>query len=59
MQTIKLKSHVGDDGILHLDVPTDIKNAELELVYDLILVTHNIDEFSRVEGLCYEDWEVV
>ncbi|ELS02446.1 hypothetical protein Xen7305DRAFT_00021600 [Xenococcus sp. PCC 7305] len=32
MQTIKLKSHVGDDGILHLDVPTDVKNAELEVV---------------------------
>ena len=32
MQTIKLKSHVGDDGILHLDVPKDIKNSELEVV---------------------------
>ena len=31
MQNIKLKSYVGDDGILHLDVPTDIKNAELEV----------------------------
>jgi hypothetical protein len=32
MQSIKLNSHVGSDGILHLDVPVDIKNAELEVV---------------------------
>ena len=24
---------------------------------NLILVTHNVDEFSRVEGLTIEDWE--
>ncbi len=28
-------------------------------VYDLVLVTHNVTEFSRVHGLKYEDWEVV
>ncbi|MGK7952477.1 MAG: hypothetical protein AB4368_27740 [Xenococcaceae cyanobacterium] len=32
MQSIKLNSHVGSDGILHLDLPIDIKNAELEVV---------------------------
>ena len=39
--------------------PYDLQIAAIALVYSLILVTHNIDEFSRVEGLSYEDWEIV
>ena len=39
--------------------PYDLQIAAIALVHNLILVTHNIDEFSRVEGLCYEDWEIV
>ena len=34
-----------------------IQIASIALANDLILVTHNIAEFSRVEGLKYEDWE--
>lgn len=29
----------------------------IALVNNLILVTHNIREFSRIEGLSFEDWE--
>jgi tRNA(fMet)-specific endonuclease VapC len=36
----------------------DLQIASIALAHDLILVTHNISEFSRVEGLKYEDWEV-
>nr|CAO89825.1 unnamed protein product [Microcystis aeruginosa PCC 7806] len=25
---------------------------------ELILITHNIREFSRIDGLKYEDWEI-
>lgn len=32
MDSIKLNSHVGSDGILHLEVPVNIQNAELEVV---------------------------
>ena len=32
MQSIKLNSHVGSDGILHLDLPVNVKNVELEVV---------------------------
>lgn len=31
MQTIKLHSHVGEDGILHLDVPVGIADTDLEI----------------------------
>ena len=31
MQKITLRSHVGDDGILHLDVPIGVHDADLEI----------------------------
>ena len=31
MQSIKLRSHVGKDGILHLEVPVGITNTDLEV----------------------------
>lgn len=38
--------------------PYDSQIAAIALAYDLILVTHNTREFSRVEGLQLEDWEI-
>jgi tRNA(fMet)-specific endonuclease VapC len=38
--------------------PYDLQIAAIALANDLILLTHNIYEFSRVEGLRIEDWEV-
>lgn len=37
--------------------PYDLQIAAIALANNLILVTHNIREFSRVEGLKIEDWE--
>jgi tRNA(fMet)-specific endonuclease VapC len=31
--------------------------AATALAHDLVLVTHNVGEFSRVQGLKIEDWE--
>lgn len=31
MHSIKLHSHVGEDGILHLDVPVGIADTDLEI----------------------------
>lgn len=36
----------------------DLLIAAIALSNHLILVTHNTREFSRVEGLMLEDWEV-
>jgi len=36
----------------------DLLIASIALSHDLTLITHNIGEFSRVEGLHLEDWEV-
>jgi len=37
----------------------DLQIASIALAHDLILVTHNISEFSRIDGLKYEDWETI
>ena len=37
--------------------PDDLQIASIVQVHNLILVTHNISEFSRVNGLQIEDWE--
>ena len=31
MQSFKLRTHVGEDGILHLDVPVGVHDAEIEV----------------------------
>ena len=31
MQKIALRAHVGEDGILHLDVPVALKDTDLEV----------------------------
>ncbi len=36
----------------------DLQIASIAKAFDLILVTHNISEFSRVDSLKYQDWEV-
>jgi tRNA(fMet)-specific endonuclease VapC len=38
--------------------PNDMMIAAIALAHDLILVTHNTSEFSRVNGLKLEDWEL-
>jgi tRNA(fMet)-specific endonuclease VapC len=35
----------------------DVQIAAIALVHNLILVTHNVGEFSRVPDLKIEDWE--
>lgn len=37
--------------------PNDLLIAAMALANDLVLVTHNVKEFSRVPGLRWEDWE--
>lgn len=38
--------------------PYDLQIASIALANNLTLITHNVREFQRVEGLLLEDWEV-
>lgn len=35
MDTIKLRSHVGPDGILKLEVPVGVKNIDLDVIVNV------------------------
>lgn len=37
----------------------DLQIVAIALANNLILVTHNVREFSRIDGLKFEDWEVI
>jgi tRNA(fMet)-specific endonuclease VapC len=37
--------------------PNDLLIASITLTHNVILVTNNLKEFSRIEGLKIEDWE--
>ncbi|VXD17877.1 PilT protein-like protein [Planktothrix serta PCC 8927] len=37
--------------------PNDLQIAAITLAHDLTLVTHNINEFQRIDGLKIEDWQ--
>jgi tRNA(fMet)-specific endonuclease VapC len=36
----------------------DLEIASIAMTRGLTLVTHNVDEFSRLTGLTWEDWQV-
>jgi tRNA(fMet)-specific endonuclease VapC len=38
--------------------PNDLMISAIALTKDLVLITHNVSEFSKVAELKYEDWEV-
>jgi len=38
--------------------PLDLQIASIAMFHDCILVTHNTGEFSRIDGLRVEDWEM-
>ncbi|AFY50561.1 hypothetical protein Nos7524_4824 [Nostoc sp. PCC 7524] len=44
MQTITLNSHVGQDGILHLDIPVDVTNTDLTITVILQPTTDSQQE---------------
>ncbi|MDZ7955882.1 hypothetical protein [Nostoc sp. DedQUE09] len=39
MDSIKIRSHVGKDGILHLDIPVEMPDTEIEVTVTIQRVT--------------------
>lgn len=37
--------------------PNDLMIAAIAIANDVVLVTHNVNEFGRIKGLQIEDWE--
>ena len=51
MRSIKLYSLVGSDGILHLEVPVGIENAELEVVVTVRNISSGSEKLGELEWL--------
>ena len=54
METIKVKTHVGNDGILKLELPIGISNSDLEVV---VIIAQSIEdsptEYDRAEWIAF------
>jgi len=64
MQSIKLTKRIGEDGILHLDIPLGIKDKEVEVmvIYHSIETTQTPSDlgyppgfFEQTYGSCQDD----
>jgi hypothetical protein len=62
MQTIKLRSKIGKDGILHLDIPVGVAETELEVTLnfkpDIVSSQgkgYPLGFFERTYGICADD----
>ena len=53
MQTITLRSYVGKDGILKLQVPTGLSNVDLEILLVLQPVAKKVDTATVEETDAY------
>jgi hypothetical protein len=67
MQTIKIRQHTGADGILRLEIPTEIQEGDLEVTVTYQKIeTEEVDEkgwpiglFDLTYGICADDSIVV
>ena len=64
MQSIKLKKRVGENGILHLDIPLGMKDKEVEVIviYQSVETTQIQEDlgyptglFEQTYGSCQDD----
>lgn len=53
METIKVKTHVGSDGILKLELPVGFPNSELEVVVVVQSTPVQSTQFDRAEWLAF------
>jgi hypothetical protein len=67
MQSIKLRSHVGSDGILHLEIPLGVTDKEIEVmvIYQQLESSATVKTpeelgwpsgfFEQTYGICQDD----
>ena len=53
MEAIKMKTHVGDDGVMKLEVPTSFSNSDLEVIVVVHSQTPQQDGFDRAEWIAF------
>jgi hypothetical protein len=53
METFKIQSRVGKDGILRLEIPVDAADTDLEVV--VVVQPTTVQDFDRAEWLAFID----
>ena len=59
MQTMKIQSHIGNDGMLHISLP-EIKDSDVEviIVYQPIQKTEKLS-LASLYGICADDLIII
>lgn len=57
MESIKVRQHIGHDGFLHIKVPAELidKDIEVMLVYQPAQIAHDIVPLEQLYGICADD----
>lgn len=57
MESIKVRQHVGQDGILHLDIPVGITEQEMEVmvIYQSVPSSTKPQSLEQFYGICADD----
>jgi hypothetical protein len=57
MESIKVRQHVGQDGILHLDIPVGVAGQDVEVmvIYQPALPATGGRSLAQLYGVCADD----
>ncbi len=56
METMKVRSHIGTDGILQIQMPTDFKDTSVEVVLVVQPLSHQETAASEETQVQYNAW---
>ncbi|MTJ28361.1 hypothetical protein [Aphanizomenon sp. UHCC 0183] len=58
MQSIKIRSYVGQEGVLHLDIPLEMRETELEVTvtFEPVNQTIKIAQNQEIKDLEWHDF---
>ena len=56
METMKVRSHIGADGILEIQMPTDFKDTSVEMVLVVQPLSHQETTASEEPQVQYNAW---
>jgi len=58
MESIKVRRHVGQDGILHLDIPVGVREWDVEVMIIYQAIPSSVTDAQSLEqfyGICADD----
>ena len=53
MEAIKVKTHVGDYGVMKLEIPTNFSNSDVEVILVVHSQTSQPNDFDQAEWIAF------